>query len=82
MFAQAGMASGFVLIFVFAVLVVTVGMIGLFIKLFAVVLRAVFGSSGARAASARYNVCRTRGCGCENPPAARFCAQCGMPLRQ
>jgi hypothetical protein len=80
MLAQAGVASGFVLIFVFAALVVAVGMVGLFIKLIAVVVRGLFGPADAGTNLARYHVCGTRGCGYENPPPARYCAQCGMPL--
>jgi hypothetical protein len=82
MTASAGLASGFVLIFVFAVLVVIVGTVGLLIKLLGMMLRGLTGggSADANAEQARYTVCRTAGCGCENPRAARYCAQCGMPL--
>jgi hypothetical protein len=43
MTASAGLASGFVLIFVFAVLVVIVGTVGLLIKLLGMMLRGLTG---------------------------------------
>jgi hypothetical protein len=71
--------DGFALILVFAVLVVVVGVFGLMFKLASALVRGLFGGSPA-AGWMEYHVCRARGCGHDNRPGARYCAQCGRKL--
>ena len=75
-----GFATGFVLVFFFAVVVVIVGVVGLLLKVGSLLLRGLFGSAPASASRVRYNTCSAARCGFENRPTARFCAQCGNRL--
>lgn len=73
------MAYSLVLIFMFAIIAVAVGVVGLMLKLGGAVVRALFGAP-CSAAPTGHPVCATRGCGYDNRPGARYCAQCGRRL--
>jgi len=78
---SAGIAAGLVLVFLFAIVVVVVGVAGLLLKIGGAVIRGLFGSAGCAGEAAGWRKCPARDCGHENLPPARYCAQCGVPLK-
>lgn len=74
------MAYSMALVFMFAILVVAVGVVGLMLKLGSCVIRGLFGSPTP--AVGRSTVCANSRCGYDNRPGARFCALCGERLER
>ncbi len=89
MLADAGFAFGFVLIMALAAVVAIVGVFGLVLRIMGAIFRGLFGhgcgpQSPPQMTAAPRGVieCPQPHCAHLNPPGARFCAQCGVPLKR
>jgi len=86
--AEVGIAFGFVLVVVLAVVVAVVGAFGLAFKVLVAIVRTVFGTGKRQAiggdddvvAVAGRRTCGDPGCGEENVAEAVYCRQCGRRL--
>jgi hypothetical protein len=80
--ATGGVATGFALIFLFAAIIMVVGVIGLVMKVGAFIVQGILSPPRSSTRRLGCHLCPVIDCGHENRPGAHYCAQCGVRLAQ